>query len=318
MIMMKYFTGSSNVLATLLGLGQTKIDPEILTTAMAAAGIIQGGLFMFTPNLSRKMWGIQDDSIYTLAHLEYVGASILSMGVTCFCLFVLKLEETHKTVGWTLVVWAVENSLALLKQYPAKAGGDPTLQILWLFLMLETIRACFMSAAYTYPHAVMAIYSLAALNGILAAVKPRLSANMYGYREVELNDDQLSTLRCFGYESLAMSVFILGLLNDIQAHTALGLTSMVITAHCAHALVGKVFNATYGNFGSLLFYLWMIFHASYAANLLATKEVGYFMGGVIAIVTTLKLPFLFEYPQIAEEELLSKNSWWWKEVHMGI
>ncbi len=222
----------SNVLATLLGLGETKIDPEILTTAMTAAGIIQGSLLMFTPNLSRKMWGIKDDSIYTLAHLEYVGASILSMGVTCFCLFVLKLEETHKTVGWTLIVWAVENSLALLKRYPAKAGGDPTLQVYWLFLMFVTIRACFMSAAYT--HAVMAIYSLCALNGILAAAQPRISANMYGYSKVQLNDDQLSTLRGFGYECLAMSVFIFSLLKDIQARTALGLTSMVITAHYAH------------------------------------------------------------------------------------
>ena len=125
-------------------------------------------------------------------------------------------------------------------------------------------------------------------------------------------------LRGCGYECLAMSVFILSLLNDIQARTALGLTSMVITAHCAHALVGKVWKSTYGNFGSLLFYLWMIFHASSAANLLASKEVGYFMGGVIGMVTALKLPSLFEYPQIAEEELLTKNSWWWKEAHMGI
>ncbi len=310
---MEYLTGD-NVLATLLGLGHTKIDPDILSSAMAAAGIIQGSLLMFTPNLSRKMWGIQDDSIYTLAHLEYVGASILSMGVTCFCLFVLKLEATHKTVGWTLVVWAVENSLALLKQYPTKAGGDPTLPTLWLFLLLETIRACFVSAAYT--HAAVASCTLIGLNGILAAVAPRISANMYGYRKVQFNNDQLSTARDCGYECLAMSVFLLSLLNGIQAHTALGLTSMVITAHCVHALVGKVWKKTYGSFGSLLFYLWMISHASCAANLLAIKEVGYIMVGVIGIVTILKIPLLFEYPQIAEEGLLTKYSWWWKEAHL--
>jgi hypothetical protein len=47
--------------------------------------------------------------------------------------------------------------------------------------------------------------------------------------------------------------------------------------------------------------------------------VGYFMGGLIAVVSTLKLPslFVFEYPQIAEEELLTKRSWWWKEIKMG-
>lgn len=59
---------------------------------------------MFTPNLSRKMWGIEDKSFYTLAHLKYVGTNIFSMGFTCFCLFVMKLEDTHKTVGWTLIV----------------------------------------------------------------------------------------------------------------------------------------------------------------------------------------------------------------------
>jgi len=315
--MMNFLTGD-NVFATLLGLGETKLDVDMFATAMAVAAIVQGSLLMFTPNLSRKMWGIKDDSIYTLAHLEYVGASILSMGVTCLCLFVLKLEETHKTVGWTLIVWAVENSLALLKRYPFKAGGDPTVQVLWLFLMLESIRACFVSAAYTHT-LLLAAYSLVALNGIVAAVKPRISANIYGYKKIQLNIDQLNTQRGFGYESLAMSVFLLSLLAGVAAHKALGLTSMVITAHCAHALVGKTFNSTYGNFGSLLFYLWMISHASCAANLLASKEISYVMGGVIGVITTLKLPFLFvEYPQIAEEEFLTKYSWWWKEAHMGI
>eukprot|EP00986_Skeletonema_menzelii_P017252 scaffold18509_cov158-Skeletonema_menzelii.AAC.2 len=311
---------TDNAFATLLGLGETKLDVEIFASAMAAAAIVQGSLLMFTPNLSRKMWGNKDDSIYTRAHTEFIGASVLSMGVTCFCLFVLKLEEMHKTVGWTLIVWAVENSLALLKQYPTKAGGDPTLQVLWLFLMLESIRACFVSADYTYTQMLLlAAYSLNALNCVVAAVKPRISANMYGYSKVRLNKDQLNTLRGFGYEGIAMSVFLLSLLNNVDKRTALGLTSMVITAHCAHALVGKAFNSTYGNFGSLLFYLWMIAHASCAANLLASKEVGYFMGGVIGVVTIMKLPFLFvEYPEIAEEDFFKKYSWWWKEAHMGI
>ena len=110
------FLPSDNVLVTLLGLGETKLDVEMFASAMAAAAIVHGILFMFTPNLSRKMWGIKDDSIYTKAHLEYIGASILSMGVTCFCLFVLKWDEVHRIIGWTLIVWAVENTLALLKQ----------------------------------------------------------------------------------------------------------------------------------------------------------------------------------------------------------
>ena len=299
--MLMNFLSGDNVFATLLGLGETKLDVEMFASAMAAAAIVQGSLLMFTPNLSRKMWGNKDDSIYTKAHLEYIGASILSMGVTCFCLFVLKWDELHRIIGWTLIVWAVENTLALLKRYPTKAGGDPTLMVTWLFLMLESIRACFVSSAYTHT-LLLAAYSLAAFNGIVAAVKPRVSANMYGYAKVHLNKDQLNTLRGFGYESLAMGVFVLSLLNNVDKCTALGLTSMVITAHCAHALVGKVFNSTYGIFGSLLFYLWMLAHASCAANLLAPKEVGYVMGGVLGVVTILKLPFLF-----VNQILLKKN-----------
>jgi len=313
--MLNFLTGN-NFFATLLGLGDTKFDADILTTVMAVAGIVQGSLLMFTPDLSRKMWGVKDKSVYTLAHLEYVGAAILSMGLTAFCLFVVKLEDTHKIVGWTLIVWAVENTLALLKRYPSKAGGDPTGQVLWLFLMLKSIHACFVSAAYTQ-QLLLVSYSLCALNNVVAAVKPRISANIYGYKNVQLNDDQLNTLRGFGYENLAMSVFLLSLLKGVESHKALALNSIVITIHCAHALVGRAFNSSYGAFGSLLFFFWFVFHASCAANLLASKEVGYFMGGVIAVVSTLKLPVLFEYPQIAEEGLLTKYSWWWKEIKMG-
>jgi hypothetical protein len=318
-IMMNLLTGD-NIFATLLGLGDTKLDVDRFTTVMAAAGIVQGSLLMFTPNLSRKMWGVKDKSVYTLAHLEYVGAAILSMGLTAFCLFVVKMEETLKIIGWTLIVWTVENALALLKRYPSKAGGDPTGQVIWLFLMLESVRACFVStAAYTYTHRLLvAAYSLGALNDIVTAVKPRISANIYGYKKVKLNIDQLNTLRGFGYENLALSVFHLSLLNGVESHKALALNSIVITAHCTHALVGKTFNSSYGTFGSLLFYFWLIFHASCAANLLLSKEVGYFMGGLIVVVSTLKLPIFFvDVPQIAEDEILTKHSWWWKEINMG-
>ena len=106
--MMMNFLSGDNVFATLLGLGETKLDVEMFASAMAVAAIVQGSLLMFTPNISRKMWGNKDDSIYTKAHLEYIGASILSMGVTCFCLFVLKWDELHRIIGWTLIVWAVE------------------------------------------------------------------------------------------------------------------------------------------------------------------------------------------------------------------
>jgi len=262
----------SNVMATLLGLGDTKLDVDVLTTVMAAAGIVQGSLLMFTPNLSRKMWGIEDKSVYTLAHLEYVGAAILSMGLSAFCLFVVKLEDTYKTVGWALIVCVVANALALLKRYPSKAGGNPTGQVLWLFLMLESVRACFVSTA-AYKHGLLlAAYSLATLNGFVAAVKPRISANIYGCKKIQLNTDQLNTLRGFGYENLALSVFHLSLLNGVESHKALALNSIVITAHCTHALVGKTFNSSYGTFGSLLFYFWLIFHASCAANLLLSNK----------------------------------------------
>ena len=90
---MMNFLPSDNVLVTLLGLGETKLDVEMFASAMAVAAIVHGILFMFTPNLSRKVLGIQDGSVFTQSHLEYVGASILSMGVTCFCLFVLKWDE---------------------------------------------------------------------------------------------------------------------------------------------------------------------------------------------------------------------------------
>lgn len=314
------FLAGKSAFGALLGLGERKFDPDALATAMSVVGILQGGLLMFAPNLSRITWGIKDKSVYTIAHLEYIGAGILSMGVTCFCTFVMGLEDTNKIVGWTLIVWAVENYLALLRRYASKAGGDPTGQVLWLFLIFQAMHACFVSAAYTHGLLLVA-YSLNAFTNVAAIVKPRIWANFNGYGKVTLNNDQLNMLRSLGYENLAMCVFILSLLNGIESRKALGFTSMVITVHCAHALVGKHFNVTYGKFGSLLCFIWMIVHASCAANLVSA-EVAYLLAGVIAVVSTLKatsiVPSLFDYPQIAEEELLTKYSWWWKEAHMGI
>ena len=310
----------NNALAKLFGLGETKLDPDTFLSAITVAGIVQGSLLMFAPNLSRRMWGIKDKSIYTIAHLEYIGAGLLSMGVTCLCLFIVGgFDDTHKIVGWTLGVWALENASALIKHYPSRAGGDPTGQVLWLFLIFEAIRACFVSSAYTQ-QLLLAAYSLNALNNFVAVVKPRTSANIYGYEKIKLNNDQLSMLRGFGYENLAMCTFLLSLLNGVEAPKALGFASMVIVVHCADGLVGKI-NSSIGNSGSIMFFFWMFFHASCAANFVS-RDVSYLMVGVTCIVTAMKVPsvlrFLLECPPIAEEELFTKYSWWWKEAHMGI
>lgn len=98
----------------------------------------------------------------------------------------------------------------------------------------------------------LAAYSLSALNGIVAAVKPRVAANIYGYKKVQLNCDQLNTLRGFGYENLAMSVFLLCLLNRVESHKSLGFASLVVVAHCAHHSLLGTTSSSLGVLGSLL------------------------------------------------------------------
>lgn len=124
-------------------------------------------------------------------------------------------------------------------------------------------------------------------------------------------------LRGFGYENLAMCTFLLSLLNGVEPPKALGFASMVIVVHCADGLVGRI-NSSVGKSGPILFFFWMIFHASCASNFVS-GEVAYLMVGVTCIVTAIKVPnvlrFLLEY--LAEEELFTKYSWWWKEAHMG-
>ncbi len=292
----------SNVLATLLGLGETKIDPEIITTAMAAAGIIQGGLFMFAPRLSLKMYGTVDESLYTLFHAEGIGAAILTIGIACLCLFNMKLDTTT-TFGLSSLVWLTEHVLSLTKKYPSKMGVSPNGHVFWLFVSLLDIYACFTLAPYTQ-QLLLVGHCLFALHNVLAIIEPKIVRKIYGYKDMKLTDDQEDWSRAFGYENLAMCVFGLSLLAGVEAHKSLGFASVVVVAHCAHSLVGRN-SSTLGVIGSFLMFFWLVFHASCAATFIST-EVGYAMASIIVAVTAIKItsvPSNFEFPQLASEEL---------------
>lgn len=306
-IILIFFTGidaaaGSNVLATLLGLGETKIDPEILTTAMAAAGIIQGSLFMFAPRFSLKMYGTEDESLYMRFHAEGIGAAILTVGIACLCLFKMKLDITT-AFGLSSLVWTTEHLLSLTKKYPSKMGVSSIGHLFWLLVSLLDMYACFTSAPYTQ-QLLLAGHCLFALHNVLDIIEPKIVSKIYGYKAIKLTDDHKDWARAFGYENLSMCVFGLSLLAGVEAHKSLGFASLVVVAHCVHALVGKN-SSNLGVVGSFLMYFWMVFHASCAATFIST-EVGYAMASIIVAVTALKItsmPSNFEFPQLASEEL---------------
>ena len=291
--------GGSNVLTTLLGLGDTKLDPDILTSVMSVAGIVQGALLMLAPALSLKMYGTKDKSLYLRVHAEFVGAAVLTCGVTCLCLFVLHLDAM-KTLGFASLVWAAEHVRVLVNEYPTKLEYSQNGHIFWLLFSITSIHACFVSASYT-KQLLVAGHGLFALNTILVIINPSTSSKIYGFKEMKFNDDQKNWLRAFGYENLAMCVFGLSLVNGGEAHKALGLSSMVVVFHCAHSLVG---NWNLGILGTFLMYSWMIIHASCAANFVST-EVAYLMASVLIAVTATKIPSVssnFEFPQVESEK----------------
>ena len=294
----------SNLLATVLGLGETKIDPKILTHAMTVAGIVQGALLMFTPRLSLKMYGYNDDTVSMRFHAEGTGAAVLTVGITCLCLFILKLDTTQ-TIGFSSLVWSTEHVLMLSKKYPQKMGVSPMGQIFWLLISLLYVYACFTSAPYTQ-QLVWGGNSLFALHNVLVIIKPEIVSKIYGYKKTKWNDYQKDWWRSFGYENLCMCVFGLSLLAGVEAHKSLGVMSLVVVAHMAHTLSTS---CSLGAVGSFLMYFWIVFHASSAANFIST-EVAYAMVSIIVAVTALqitsaKFPQLvnFEFPQLASEEL---------------
>ncbi len=292
----------SNVLSTLLGLGETKIDPEILTTAMAAAGIIQGSLLMFAPRLSLKMYGTKDESLYMRFHAEGVGAAILTVNIACLCLFKMKLDTTT-TFGLSSLVWSTEHVLSLAKKYPSKLGVSANGYIFWLLVSLLDMYACFTPAPYT-KQLLLAGHSLFTLHNVLVIIEPKIVGKIYGYKDMKLTDEQKGWSRAFGFQNLSMCVFGLSLLAGVEAHKSLGFASLVVVAHCAHILVGRT-SSTLGVIGSFLMFFWMVFNASCAATFIST-EVGYAMASIIVAVTALKItsvPSNFEFPQLASEEL---------------
>ena len=295
--------GGSNMLTTLLGLGDTKLNPDILTNVMSVAGIVQGMLLMLAPTLSLKMYGTDDTSLYLRVHAEFVGAAVLTCGVCCLCLFVLHLDAM-KTLGFASLVWAAEHVKVLVNEYPTKLGYSRNGHIVWLLFSIAIIYACFVSASYT-KQLFVAGDGLFALNTILVIINPSTNSKIYGFKEMKFSDDQKDWLRAFGYENLAMCVFSLSLVNGVEAHAALGLMSMVVVAHCAHSLVG---NWHLGMLGTFLMYSWMIFHASCSANFVS-NEVAYLMASVIIAVTAMKIPSVpsnFEFPQVESEKLATK------------
>jgi hypothetical protein len=293
----------SNVLTTVLGLGETKLDADVITTAMTVAGIVQGSLLMFVPNLSLKMYGTKDETLYSRFHAEGTGAAVLTFGVACLCLFMMNLTVT-KTMGFASLVWVTEHILCLLKHYPSKMGVSPGGHIFWLLYSLISIHACFVSAAYTQ-QLLFAGHLLFALTNVLGLIKPKMLGKIYGFQEMKLNDDEKEWLKGFCYENLAMCVFGMFLLAGVEAHKSLGFGSVVVVAHSAHSLVGRYSSNHLGVLGSSLMFFWMIFHASCAATFIST-EVGYLMASIIVAVTALKItgvPSNFEFPQLASEEL---------------
>ena len=63
--------------------------------------------------------------------------------------------------------------------------------------------------------------------------------------------------------------------------------------------------------GGVSMYFWMIFHATTAVTFLSTEVVANVLRGVVAIVTVAKftrvvVPLMEAYPQIGEEDLLTK------------
>jgi hypothetical protein len=292
----------SNVIAALLGLGEKKLDADTLTSCMTVAGIVQGSLLMFAPNLSLKMYGAKDASIYSVFHAEGTGAAVLTFGVICLCLFKMNLTLT-KTMGFASLVWVTEHVRALNKQYPSKMGMSPGGHIFWLLYSLLSIHACFASAAYQ-KQLLVAGYSLFALSNVMGLIKPEIVGKIYGFREVKLNDDQNDWFRSFCYENLAICVFGLCLLTGVEATKSLGFGSVVVVAHSANCLVGKT-SKNLGLLGSSLMFFWMIFHTTCAATFIST-EVGYLMASILVAVTALKLtsvPSNFEFPQLSSDEL---------------
>ena len=131
--------GGSNMLTTLLGLGDTKLNPDILTNVMSVAGIVQGMLLMLAPTLSLKMYGTDDTSLYLRVHAEFVGAAVLTCGVCCLCLFVLHLDAM-KTLGFASLVWAAEHVKVLVNEYPTKLGYSRNGHIVWLLFSIAIIQ----------------------------------------------------------------------------------------------------------------------------------------------------------------------------------
>jgi hypothetical protein len=295
----------SKVLDTMLGLGETKIDPDVLITVMTFFGIVQGGLLMFALGVSLKMYGSEDESLYSRVHAEYIGAAVLTCGLACFCLFRLNLDMMT-TFTWASLIWTAEHIRALINQYPSKIGMKPQGQVFWLLYSILVVHACFFSASYAR-QLILAGHSLFAVHNVLIIIKPKLAGRIYGYKKL-LNDDQKDWLRGFAYENLAMSTLVLSLVNGAEAHKAVGLTSMVVVVHCAHDLL---IGCELGMLGSFLMYFWMICHATTAVTFVSAEVVANVMRGVIAIVTVAKftrvvIPLMEAYPQIGEEDLLTK------------
>ena len=188
----------------MLGLGETKVDSDVLITAMTFFGIVQGGLLMFAPKLSLKMYGSEDESLYSLVHAEYIGAAVLTCGLACLCLFGLNLD-TMTTFGWVSLVWTAEHIRALINQYPSRIGMKPQGQVFWLLCSILVGYACFFSASYAQ-ELILACHNLFVVHNVLAIIKPKLASRIYGYKKL-LNDDQKGWLRGFAYENLAMSWF---------------------------------------------------------------------------------------------------------------
>ena len=213
--------------------GAGPIPPTAVAKTMTAAAIGIGFFCNEAPKASLEYYGSNDTSFSVQLGQRLMGAAILNIGIVGICLFVLH-TTVHEAIGWSHIVWIVENAKAIMNRWESSVGVTPMGRWLWLGISIVMLHACLTNASYANL-LVQISYTLDGIGALNAIFNPKIFA-AYIFGNQDPSREALVWTRAYGYETLAMAVLMVALASGVDKQVAFGYMSMPVIPHMISAL----------------------------------------------------------------------------------
>ena len=183
----------------------------ILTVTATAIGFV----CFEAPETALELFGKTDKKATSLRSqllcCRLVGANTMHVGMAGVCLFFLN-TSVHEAIGWSHIVWFVENARAILNGYESKVGIPSTGRWFWLGISIYIMYGC-LAESNTYnivDWVIRVAYILDSIGGFLGIFNPRAAAAFICGNK-DPSNHAIAWTRAYGVTNLIMCIVMVTL-----------------------------------------------------------------------------------------------------------